>query len=230
MSSSKCCFLTSRFLQRQVRWCFTTSSGSALLVNRKLRVTECVMSTKASVWAVLYLVAQLCLTLCDLMDCSPPGSSVYGDSTGKNTGGGCHALLWGIFPTQVSNPGLPRYIWILYHLSHQGSPRVLEWVAEPFSGGSSWPRDQTRVSCIDRQILYCWATKRYPGSRVISHTQNELLTESYTDAGQHNSRCLITWGEIWTKEISQLLSPFEKFPPLIILNTKLLSLSLGWKI
>ena len=40
------------------------------------------------------------------MDCSPPGSSVHGDSPGKNTGVGCHALLQGIFPTQESNPGL----------------------------------------------------------------------------------------------------------------------------
>ena len=38
------------------------------------------------------------------MDCSPPGSSVHGDSAGKNTGVGCHALLQGIFPTQGSNP------------------------------------------------------------------------------------------------------------------------------
>ena len=46
--------------------------------------------------AVLYLVAQLCLTLFDAtMDCSPPGSSVHGDSPGKNTGVGCHALLQG---------------------------------------------------------------------------------------------------------------------------------------
>ena len=36
------------------------------------------------------------------MDCSPPGSSVHRDSPGKNTGGGCHALLQGIFPTQGS--------------------------------------------------------------------------------------------------------------------------------
>ena len=35
------------------------------------------------------------------MDCSPPGSSVHGDSPGKNTGAGCHALLQGIFPTQA---------------------------------------------------------------------------------------------------------------------------------
>ena len=45
-------------------------------------------------------------TLCDPMDCSQPGSSVHGDSLGKNTGVGCHAFRQGIFPTQGSNPGL----------------------------------------------------------------------------------------------------------------------------
>ena len=68
------------------------------------------------------LVAQSCLTLCDSMDCSSPGSSVHGDSPGKNTGMGCHALLQGIFPTQGSNPGLLHCKQILYRLSHQGSP------------------------------------------------------------------------------------------------------------
>ena len=43
-------------------------------------------------------------------------------SPGKNAGVSCHALLQGIFPTQGSNPGLSCYRWILYHLSHQGSP------------------------------------------------------------------------------------------------------------
>ena len=44
-------------------------------------------------------VNQSCLTL-QLMDCSPPGSSVHGDSPGKNTGVGCHTLLQGTFPTR----------------------------------------------------------------------------------------------------------------------------------
>ena len=38
---------------------------------------------------VLCLVTQSCLILCNLIDCSPPGSSVHGDSPGKNTGVGC---------------------------------------------------------------------------------------------------------------------------------------------
>jgi len=40
------------------------------------------------------------------MDCSPPGSSVHGDSPGKKTGVDFHAFLKGIFPTQGSNPHL----------------------------------------------------------------------------------------------------------------------------
>ena len=81
---------------------------------------------------LLCLVTQLCLILSNPMDCSPPGSSIYGDSPGKNTEVGCHALLQGIFPTQGLNPGLLPYRWILYRLSHQGNPRILEWVAYPF--------------------------------------------------------------------------------------------------
>ena len=72
--------------------------------------------------AVLCFVAQLSLTLCNPMDYSPPGSFVHGDSSGKNTGVGCHALLQGIFTTQGPKPGLPHRRQILYSLSHQGSP------------------------------------------------------------------------------------------------------------
>ena len=62
-----------------------------------------------------------CVWLCSPVDCSPPGSSVHGDSLGQNSGVGCHALLQGIFPTQGSNQGLPHCRRILYHLSCQGS-------------------------------------------------------------------------------------------------------------
>ena len=61
---------------------------------------------------------QSCPTLCHPVDCCPPGSSVHGDSPGKNTGVGCHALLQGIFPTQGLNPVLPHCRQILCHLSH----------------------------------------------------------------------------------------------------------------
>ena len=81
-------------------------------------------------------VAQLSLTLSDPLDCSLPGSSVHRI---LHTGVGICSLFQGIFPTQGSNPGLPHCRWILYHLSHQGSSRILEWVAYPFSRRSSDP-------------------------------------------------------------------------------------------
>ena len=74
---------------------------------------------------VKVLATQSCPTLCDPMDCSPSGSSVHGDSPGKNTGMGIHSLLWGIIPTQGSNSGLLHCRRILYHLSHRGSPLVV---------------------------------------------------------------------------------------------------------
>ena len=97
---------------------------------------------------LLCLVAQSYPTPCDSMDCSPPGSSVHGDSPGKNTGVGCQALLQGILPTQGSNLGVPHCRRILYCLSAQGSPRIPAWVAYPFSRGTFPPRNWTRVSCI----------------------------------------------------------------------------------
>ena len=109
--------------------------------------------------AVLCLVTQSCLTLCDPMGWSQPGSSVHGDSLGKNTRVGCHALCQGIFPTQGSNPSIPHCRQILYCLSYQGSPRILEWVAFAFSRGYSWSRKWTRVSCIVGRFFTNWATR-----------------------------------------------------------------------
>ena len=80
-------------------------------------------------------------------------------SPGQNTGVGSLFLLQGIFPTQGLNPGLPHCGQILYQLSHKGSPRILEWVAYPFSRGSSWPRNGTGVSCIAGWFFTNWASR-----------------------------------------------------------------------
>ena len=81
------------------------------------------------------------------------------NSPGQNTGVGSLSLLQGIFPAQGSNPGLPHCRQILYQLSHKGSPRILEWVAFPFSSGSSWPRNRTGVSCIAGRFFTNWAIR-----------------------------------------------------------------------
>ena len=52
-----------------------------------------------------------------------------GNSPGQKTGVGRLSLLQGIFPTQGANLGLLHCRWILYQLSHKGSPRILEWIA-----------------------------------------------------------------------------------------------------
>ena len=69
------------------------------------------------------------------------------------------SLLQGIFPPQGSKRGLLHGRWILSQLSHQRSPRILEWVAYPFSSGSSQPRNQTSVSCISGKYFTSWATR-----------------------------------------------------------------------
>ena len=75
------------------------------------------------------------------------------NSPGQNSGVGILSLLQGIFPIQGSNPGLPHCGWILYQLSHKGNPRILEWVAYPFSRGSSRPRDQPRSPALQEDSL-----------------------------------------------------------------------------
>ena len=116
-------------------------------------ISETQMKATMRYCAVLFLVTQSCVTLCDPMDCSPPGSSVHGDSTGKNTGVGCHALLQGILPTQGSNPGLPHGEQIFYSLCHQGSPRILVWVAYLFPRGSIHPGIEPRSPALQADSL-----------------------------------------------------------------------------
>ena len=92
-------------------------------------------------------VAQLYLILCNPMVYYSPWNS-----PGQNTGVGSLSPYPGDFSNPGSNPGLLHCRWILYQLSHKGSPRILEWVAYLFSRGSSWSRNQARVNvgkCVD---------------------------------------------------------------------------------
>ena len=76
--------------------------------------------------SLVCLVAQLCLTLCDPVDCSPPGSSVHG-LLRNNTGVGCHFLLQGTFPTEGLNSCLlhcRQTFFVFLPLNHQGSPNI----------------------------------------------------------------------------------------------------------
>ena len=77
------------------------------------------------------------------------------NSPGQNTGVvGSLSCLQGIFPTQGLNPGLLHCRWILYQLSHKGSPRILEWVACPFSSWIFPTHESNRGLLRCRQFLY----------------------------------------------------------------------------
>ena len=69
------------------------------------------------------------------------------NSPGQNTRVGSFPLLQGIFPTQGSNPGFPHCRWILYQLSHKGSPKVRE---ESEKGGLSLNIQKTKIMTSKR--------------------------------------------------------------------------------
>ena len=68
--------------------------------------------------------------------------------------------LQGIFLIQGLNPGLPHCRQILYQLSQKGRPGILEWIAYPFSSGSSQPRNWTGVSWIAGEFFTNWTIKK----------------------------------------------------------------------
>ena len=184
-----------KWKQWQILFSWTPKSLQTVTATMKLKD---VCSLEGKLWqtcAVLSLDALswgCMLTLCNPVDCSLPGSSVHGDSPDKNTGVGCHSLLQGIFSTQGSNPGLLHCWWILYHLSQQGSPTILKWVAYPFSWGSSWLRNWTGVSCISGRFFTSWATREAhdkPRQHIRKQrhhfTNKDPYNQSYGFSGSH---------------------------------------------
>ena len=111
--------------------------------------------TDIAVCAVLCLVVQSCLTLCDPVACNPPGSSVHEILQAR--------LLEWVAMSSSKGSSRPRDCTqspaLQAHLSHQVSPGILEWVAYPFSRGSFWCRNRTRASCIAGRFFTSWATR-----------------------------------------------------------------------
>ena len=114
------------------------------------------------------------------------------NSPGQNTRVGCCSLLQRIFPTQQSNPGLPHCRQIFYQLSYQGSPRILEWVAFPFSRGSSPPRNQTGVSCIVGGFFTNWAIRE-----ALCDLGQILVSRSVSSCGKYSSKSPNLQGLQW---------------------------------
>ena len=117
------------------------------------------------------------------------------NSPGQNTGVGSLSLLQGIVPTQRSNPGLPHCRQIVYQLSHKGRPSILEWVAYPFSRGSSQPRNQTRVSCVAGGFFTNWAIREAKMGIRVSIFSGGKISWSRKE-NKMKDRWISSWGKI----------------------------------
>ena len=120
-------------------------------------------------------------------------------SLSQNAGVSSLSLLQGIFPTHRSNPGLPHCRWILYQLSHKGSPRILEWVADPFSSGSSHPGTEPgspalQVDSLPAELL---------GKTLLAMQKTQVQSLGWEDPlekrkSTHSS--ILIWRIPWTEK------------------------------
>ena len=118
---------------------------------------------------------------CSVMSDSLRPHGLYNpwNSLGQNTEVGSFSLLQGIFPTQGSNAGLPHCRWILYQLNYKGNPRILEWVAYPFSSGSSRPRNWTRIPCTAGRFFTNWAIREAHNIKESEAQQQKIGLKLY---------------------------------------------------
>ena len=123
------------------------------------------------------------------------------NSLGQKSGVGSLSLPQGILPTQGSNPGLPHCRWILYQLSHKGSPWILEWVAYPFSHGSSRSRNWTRVSCTAGRFFTSWAISEALTAKSFMHQKQPENNSPKSFTGNDVGSIWITYhGNVIYKE------------------------------
>ena len=129
------------------------------------------------------------------------------------------SAIWSQHPV-FSHPESPRreplLFFVVYLLSHvqlfcnsmdcgpSGSSvhgifqaRILEWVTIPFSRGSSWPRDQTCISCIGRHIVYHWATESRRVHRWVALAHGMMAAASFVCwYGRQHSSSTILWADV----------------------------------
>ena len=118
-------------------WAYT------LIIFNTLKRTQLLICSEVKV-----KVAQKRPALCNPMDCI-----VHGSLQAWILEWAGFPLFQGIFPIQGSKPDLPHCRQNLYQLSHKGSPRILEWVAYPFSSKSSHPRNRLESPALQADSL-----------------------------------------------------------------------------
>ena len=179
MSLKKCLFRTSKQTSWFLLLLLNRISCSYILEIRPLSVAlfANIFSQSISCLFIVFIVSfgvqKLVSLIVEVVFDSLQPHRLYSqwNSPGQNTGVGSRSLLQGIFPTQGSNPGLTHCRRVLYQLSHKGSPRMLEWVAYPFSSGPYWPRNQNGVSYTPGRFFTNWAIRE----ALISLTRSHLF-------------------------------------------------------
>ena len=160
--------------------------------------------------AVLCLVAQVCLILCDAMDCSPPGSSVHGDSPGKNWSG----LPWppsGDLPNPGVEPRSPTLSADSLLTEPAGKLKKLEWVAIPSPGVIPDPGIKLESPALQADSLPAdlprkpgWIIPpkihlgKYKTQSQGHHSDNQHRMEKEVTTGWSNPRRLPGGGSIWS--------------------------------
>ena len=167
----------------------------------------------------------MCLTLCNTMGCSLPGSSFHGDSPGKNTGVGCRTLPQGIFPTQGLNLGLLHCRQILYrlsHLSHTKFPHLaahptkleLSWSLKPYCLFQNRVRKGVNLSG-DRQILLGLAEEEFSIIQYAScHWPNYRRSSpafGSGDKGRGQWGVWMSWAPYRKKEVGRYMLGYSIF-------------------
>ena len=186
--------------------------------------------------AVLCLVAQVCLILCDAMDCSPPGSSVHGDSPGKNWSG----LPWppsGDLPNPGVEPRSPTLSADSLLTEPAGKLKKLEWVAIPSPGVIPDPGIKLESPALQADSLPAEPVgkPKYTGVRSLSLLQGIFQTQESNWSLLHCTRILyqlnhqgaagfsVAWGYIFR---SKLIAMFLGISWFCILSGKKHSLVL----
>ena len=164
---------------------------------------------------------QLYLTLCNLMDCGPPGSHPW-DSLGKNNRLGCHALPQRIFPTQ----GLDLCLFYLLHwqagslpLASPGKPRFFNLLVALHSMWDLVPQPvmEFMSPALTVQSLHHWATREVPFQMTLTgkeptcqcrrHKRHRLDSwEDPVEEGMVTYSSILAWRIPWTEEPGRLWS------------------------
>ena len=152
---------------------FFSSSSPTLLTCRQI-LNHPGISHLIKVRAVLCLVAQLCPTLCNSMDCSPSGSSVLGDSHAR-------ILEWVVMPSSkgIPNPGIkpgsPALQVDSLPIESPGKPPNTGVGSLPLFQGFFPTQESNQGLLHCRQILY---QLRYQGPQIKVYDPFNILLNS----------------------------------------------------